>query len=58
MSGVLLHRLANVYLWHWRELLPVSAARELAAFFTFFRAVSQHRPQESDKRKLEMWAVV
>lgn len=58
MSGVLLRWLANVYLWHWRELLPVSAALELAAFFMFFRAVSRHKLQKSGKAKMEMWVLV
>src|SRR6516162_10020860 len=53
MSGVLLRWLANVYLWHWRELLQVSAGLELAAFLMFFRAVSQHKPQHSGKMTLE-----
>ena len=44
MAGVLLRWTANVYLWHWRVLLPVSAAMELVAFVIFFRAVSrQHQ---------------
>jgi uncharacterized protein involved in response to NO len=58
MAGVLLRWAANVYLWHWRTLLPVSAAMELAAFLIFFRAVSQHKPQDSGKTKLETWVWV
>ncbi len=58
MAGVLLRWTANVYLWHWRALLPVSAAMELAAFLIFFRAVSQHKPQHSGKAKLETWVLV
>jgi len=58
MSGVLLRWLANIYLWHWRVLLPLSAAMELAAFLTFFRTVSQHKPQDSGKQKLETWVFV
>ena len=58
MAGVLLRWLANVYLWHWRVLLPMSAAMELAAFLMFFRAVSQHKPQDSGKTKLETWVFV
>ena len=58
MSGVLLRWLANVYLWHWRELLQVSAGLELAAFLMFFRAVSQHKPQHSGKMTLEPWVWV
>ncbi len=45
---------ANVYLWHWRTLLPLSASLELIAFLIFFRAVSGHRSEESGK-KLDPW---
>ncbi len=55
MSSVLLRWLANVYLWHWRVLLPVSATFELAAFLMFFRSVSQHKPQDKGKPKLDTW---
>ena len=57
-SGVLLRWLTNVYLWHWRVLLPVSAILELAAFLVFFRAVSQHEARDSGKTKLEPWVWV
>lgn len=43
-AGVTMRWFANVYLWHWRTLLPVSAALELLAFLLFFRAVSGHKP--------------
>lgn len=46
---------ANVYLWHWRALLPSSALLELAAFLSFFRAVSRHRAVDSGKQKLDPW---
>jgi uncharacterized protein involved in response to NO len=49
MTGVLLRWLANVNLWQWRALLPVSAGSELAAFLIFFQAVSQHNTQDSGK---------
>jgi uncharacterized protein involved in response to NO len=51
MVGVLLRWLANVYLWQWRVLLPVSAGLELAAFLIFFRAVSQHKRQDGKKHQ-------
>ena len=57
-SGVALRWVANVYLWHWRILLPVSAALELAAFVIFFRTVSSHRPQDSGKENLGQWVFV
>jgi len=49
---------ANVYSWHWRMLLPLSASLELIAFLIFFRAVSGHRPGESGKGKLDTWVWV
>jgi len=60
MSGVLLRWVSNVYLWHWRVLLPLSAAMELAAFLIFFRAVSQHKPtaRSNGERRLETWIFV
>lgn len=58
MSGVSLRWFANIYLWHWRALLPVSAAMELAAFLVFFRAVSQHKPNDNGKAKPETWIFV
>jgi len=53
--GVALRWFANVYSWEWRVLLPISSVLELAAFGIFFHAVSQHRPAEGGKRKLEPW---
>lgn len=54
-TGVALRWAANVYLWEWRFLLPLSAFLELGAFLIFFRAVSQHRPEASGKEKLGPW---
>jgi uncharacterized protein involved in response to NO len=56
--GVALRWTANVYLWEWRVLLPLSALLELAAFLIFFRAVARHRPEESGKSRLEPWVWV
>ena len=39
-------------------MLPVSAGLELAAFLIFFRAVSQHKPQDSGKKRLDTWIFV
>ena len=50
-SGATLRWLTGVYPWHWRVLLPLSAALELAAFVIFFRTVSGHRPQGLGKDK-------
>ncbi|MGC2801905.1 MAG: hypothetical protein WCA41_08720 [Candidatus Acidiferrum sp.] len=54
-SGAALRWAANVDLWHWRVLLPISAVLELAAFLIFFRSVSQHRSGDSGKQKLDPW---
>ena len=54
-TGAALRWVANVYLWEWRILLPVSALLELTAFLIFFRSVSQHRSEGSDKQKLDPW---
>lgn len=56
--GVALRWFANIYAWHWRVLLPLSAALELAAFAVFFSVVSQHRPQGSGKATLDAWVWV
>jgi uncharacterized protein involved in response to NO len=56
--GVAMRWTANVYGWQWRLLLPVSALLELAAFVIFFRAVSQHRPEDSGKNHLAPWMLV
>ncbi len=57
-AGVTLRWLTSVYQWEWRVLLPVSAALEMVAFILFFRTVSNHRPQDSGKNKLEDWVFV
>ncbi len=54
-AGVAVRWAANVYGWQWRLLLPLSGILELAAFLIFFRAVSQHRPEESGKKRLDLW---
>jgi uncharacterized protein involved in response to NO len=53
-SGVFLRWATNIYLWHWRVLLPVSALLELAAFVLFYRSVGRHRPS-SPGSKRETW---
>ncbi len=55
-TGVALRWIANVYGWHWRILLPISAALELSAFLLFFTTVSGHR--SPGQRKFESWIVV
>lgn len=57
-AGITLRWLTGVYQWHWRVLLPVSAALELIAFLIFFSSVSGHRPREIGKESLEKWVLV
>ena len=57
-TGITVRWLTGVYQWHWRVMLPVSAALELIAFLIFFSSVSGHRPQESGKESLERWVLV
>ena len=57
-AGVSVHWLCTIYSWHWRTLLPLSAAAELAAFLVFFRTISGHRPENSGKQTLEPWIFV
>ena len=42
-GGVLLRWAGNVYQWHWRFLLPLSALMELSAFL-LYRKLSPHKP--------------
>ena len=56
-GGVTLRWLANVSEWHWRALLPVSAALQLAAFLIFFVTVSSHKPRSGSTARvaIETW---
>lgn len=56
-SGVTLRWIANVSLWNWRVLLPLSAVLELAAFLIFFVTVSRHRSSE-ERRGIEPWMLL
>jgi hypothetical protein len=56
--GITLRWVANVQLWHWRVLWPVSALLELAAFVLFLRTVAGHRASEAvadRSRASRMW---
>jgi uncharacterized protein involved in response to NO len=58
-AGVALRWVANVYGWHWRVALPLSAGLELAAFLVFFRTVSAHERTDGDARSpLDAWVVI
>jgi hypothetical protein len=56
--GVTLRWLSNIYPWHWRIALPLSAALELAAFLIFFKAVGSHRASSGPAKPLESWIFV
>ena len=56
-TGVIIRWLSNIYPWHWRILMPISAALELVAFLIFFQAVASHRPTRAPK-PLEPWVFV
>jgi uncharacterized protein involved in response to NO len=56
--GVTLRWLSNIYPWHWRVALPLSAALELSAFLIFFKAVASHRTSSSPAKPFEPWIFV
>jgi hypothetical protein len=46
--GIGLRWVTDIYGWHWRLLLPISAALELAGFLLFFFVVRRHKPPNAD----------
>jgi uncharacterized protein involved in response to NO len=56
--GVTVRWFSNIYPWHWRIALPLSATLEVAAFLIFFQAVASHRPAGGSARPLEPWTFV
>lgn len=56
-TGVLLRWAGNIYLWHWRIALPLSAALQLTAFLMFAKSVSSHKSSFED-RGIETWVQV
>lgn len=56
--GVVIRWLSNIYPWHWRILVPLSAAMELVAFLLFFRAVASHRSSAGTPKPWEAWILV
>jgi hypothetical protein len=61
-SGVAMRWFANIYGWHWRALLPVSAGFELVAVILFLYAASYHKLPTSTqgnraKSPMEHWMV-
>lgn len=60
--GVALRWSANIYGWHWRVALPLSATFELIAVLLFLTAASHHKlPNENSaprkKQRMELWMV-
>jgi uncharacterized protein involved in response to NO len=61
-SGVGMRWFANIYGWHWRTLIPVSAGFELVAVILFLFAASHHKLPASThgnkaKAPMELWMV-
>jgi hypothetical protein len=61
-SGAAMRWFANIYGWHWRALLPVSAGFELVAVILFLYAASHHKLPASTrgngaKAPMELWMV-
>ena len=56
-GGVAIRWAANVTEFHWRILVPVSAALQLIAFVIFFATVSRHKPQSAPSKRpaIETW---
>src|SRR5690348_14346842 len=58
-SGVLLRWATNIYAWHWRLLLPISALLELTAFGLFQYCLRrERRPKGTAKSEAWMTLVV
>ena len=56
--GVAIRWFSNIYPWHWRIALPLSATLELSSFLIFFQAVATHRPASASAKPLEPWIFV
>lgn len=57
-TGVALRWIANIYMWHWRVLFPVSATLELLAVLLFLAAASQHKSSGQGKSNApESWMI-
>lgn len=60
IPGVAMRWAANIYGWHWRALVPLSAALELLAVLLFLSAASHHKLPNNpagNKRRMELWMV-
>ena len=61
-AGVAMRWVANIYSWHWKILLPLSAGFELAGLLLFIVTASRHKLPESSqgkrvRRPMELWMI-
>jgi len=56
--GVTTRWFSNIYPWHWRIIMPMSALLEVLAFLIFFQAVASHRPSHGVPKPWEPWIFV
>jgi len=56
--GVTTRWFSDIYPWHWRILMPLSAVLEILAFMIFFQAVASHRPSNGVSKPWESWIFV
>jgi uncharacterized protein involved in response to NO len=54
-AGVALRWATNLWLWHWRWMLPFSALLELFAFALFFGTIRHHRPRQDSGGGRPAW---
>jgi hypothetical protein len=62
VTGVAMRWFANIYGWHWRLLVPLSAGVEVIAVLLFVAAASHHKLPESGtgtrtKPRIELWMI-
>jgi uncharacterized protein involved in response to NO len=56
--GVTTRWFSNIYPWHWRIIMPMSALLEVLAFLIFFQAVASHRTSNGVPKPWESWIFV
>src|SRR6185437_11416930 len=58
-SGVGIRWFANVYQWHWQQLLPISGVLELCAFLSFFYfSYKGYRIKARQGSSMEPWVLL
>ena len=58
MAGIVLRWLADVCLWQWRILLPLSAMLELLAVVIFFACSCKGHRKKSGRGAIEPWTIL